>query len=230
MTEPILRPDLSELTGQVSRAAQDAPFDRAQGAGQAQGAPKIGVYVCHCGTNISAKVDVADVVKFARDLPGVAWAAESKYTCSDPGQQAIADDIKERGLNRVVVAACSPRMHEGTFQRCIDSAGLNPYFLAMTNIREQVAWVHQDGEVATQKAKDLVAAAVRRVFLHAPLYPRKMPVTPTAMVVGAGIAGIQSALDIADAGYQVYLVEREPTIGGRMAQLNKTFPTLDCST
>jgi heterodisulfide reductase subunit A len=188
------------------------------------------VYVCHCGTNISAKIDVAEVVEFARGLPGVAWAAESKYTCSDPGQQAIADDVKKRGLDRVVVAACSPRMHEATFQRCIASAGLNPYFLAMTNIREQVAWVHQDGKVATQKAKDLVEAAVHRVALHAPLYPQRMPVTPTALVIGGGVAGIQTSLDIADAGYQVYLVEREATIGGRMAQLNKTFPTLDCST
>jgi heterodisulfide reductase subunit A2 len=192
--------------------------------------PKIGVYVCHCGTNISARVDVADVVEFARGLPGVTWAAESKYTCSDPGQQKIVEDIKEHGLERVVVAACSPRMHEGTFQRCISSAGLNSYYLAMTNIREQVAWVHQDGKVATQKAKDLVAAAVRRVALQESLFPRTMPVSPAAMVVGGGVAGIQSALDIADAGYQVYLVEREATIGGRMAQLNKTFPTLDCST
>ena len=192
--------------------------------------PRIGVYVCHCGTNISAKIDVAEVVASAQGLPGVVWAAENKYTCSDPGQQAIVDDARAQGLNRVVVAACSPRMHEATFQRCLASAGLNPYFLAMTNIREQVAWVHQDGAVATQKAKDLVAAAVRRVHLHAPLHARKMPVTPTALVVGGGVAGIQTALDIADAGYQVYLVEREPTIGGRMAQLNKTFPTLDCST
>ncbi len=195
-----------------------------------EGTPRIGVYVCHCGTNISAKVDVEEVVAFAQELPGVAWAAENKYTCSDPGQQAIVEDAKAKGLNRVVVAACSPRMHEATFQRCLASAGLNPYFLAMTNIREQVAWVHQSREEATQKAKDLVAAAVRRVYLHAPLHARKMPVTPSAMVVGGGIAGIQTALDIADAGYQVYLVEREPTIGGRMAQLNKTFPTLDCST
>lgn len=192
--------------------------------------PKIGVYVCHCGTNISARVDVADVAEYARGLPGVVLAKESKYTCSDPGQKAIADDIKAQGLDRVVVAACSPRMHEGTFQRCIASAGLNPYFLAMTNIREQVAWVHHDGDEATQKAKDLVAAAVERVSLHAPLYPRKVSITPGALVVGGGIAGIQSALDIADAGYQVYLVEKEATIGGRMAQLNKTFPTLDCST
>lgn len=192
--------------------------------------PRIGVYVCHCGTNISSKVDVAEVVAFAQELPGVVWAAENKYTCSDPGQQAIVDDAKANGLNRVVVAACSPRMHEGTFQRCLASAGLNPYFLAMTNIREQVAWVHPDRGEATQKAKDLVGAAVRRVYLHAPLQARKMPVTPTALVAGGGVAGIQTALDIADAGYQVYLVEREPTIGGRMAQLNKTFPTLDCST
>jgi heterodisulfide reductase subunit A len=192
--------------------------------------PRIGVYVCHCGTNISAKVDVAGVAEFAAKLPGVVLAKESKYTCSDPGQQVIADDIRAQGLERVVVAACSPRMHEGTFQRCIASAGLNPYFLAMTNIREQVAWVHKDGDAATQKAKDLVAAAVKRAGRQAPLYSEKVSITPNAMVVGGGVAGIQAALDIADAGYQVYLVEREPTIGGRMAQLNKTFPTLDCST
>ena len=192
--------------------------------------PRIGVYVCHCGTNISAKIDVEEVVEFARHLPGVAWAAESKYTCSDPGQKAIAKDVRTRKLDRVVVAACSPRMHEATFQRCIASAGLNPFFLAMTNIREQVAWVHADGDIATQKAKDLVSAAVNRVSLHTPLFSHKVPVTQTAMVVGGGVAGIQSALDIADAAYQVYLVEREATIGGRMAQLNKTFPTLDCST
>jgi heterodisulfide reductase subunit A2 len=192
--------------------------------------PRIGVYVCHCGTNISAKVDVAKVTEFASRLPGVVLAKESKYTCSDPGQQVIVDDIGAEGLDRVVVAACSPRMHEATFQRCITSAGLNPYFLAMTNIREQVAWVHEDGDAATQKAKDLVAAAVSRVGRQAPLYSDKVAVTPSALVVGGGVAGIQAALDIADAGYQVTLVEREPTIGGRMAQLNKTFPTLDCST
>jgi heterodisulfide reductase subunit A2 len=196
----------------------------------AESRPRVGVYVCHCGTNISAKVDVAEVTEFASRLPGVVLAKESKYTCSDPGQQVIVDDIGAEGLDRVVVAACSPRMHEGTFQRCIASAGLNPYFLAMTNIREQVAWVHLDEDAATQKAKDLVAAAVSRVGRQAPLFSEKVPVTPKALVVGGGVAGIQAALDIAEAGYQVTLVEREPTIGGRMAQLNKTFPTLDCST
>jgi len=191
---------------------------------------KIGVYICHCGTNIEATVDVEGVVEYAKGLPGVAVARDNKYTCSDPGQKVIQEDIQELGLNRVVVASCTPRMHEPTFRRAVQQAGMNPYFFEMANIREQCSWVHDDREEATRKAKELVTAAVYRVALHEPLYPRQVKVTPSTLVVGGGIAGIQAALDIADAGYQVYLVEREPTIGGKMAQLDKTFPTLDCAT
>jgi len=192
--------------------------------------PKIGVYVCDCGINIAGTVNVPEVVKFAKELPNVTVAREYKYQCSDPGQKMIKEDIKTQGLNRVVVASCTPRMHEVTFQNAIAEAGLNPYYFAMANIREHVAWVVKDSEAATAKAKRLVRSAVARVALQNELFARKEPVTPTTLIVGAGIAGIQAALTIADAGYKVYLVEREPSIGGVMAQLDKTFPTLDCST
>jgi len=192
--------------------------------------PKIGVYVCDCGINIAGTVNVPEVVKFAKELPNVTVAREYKYQCSDPGQKMIKEDIKAQGLNRVVVASCTPRMHEVTFQNAIAEAGLNPYYFAMANIREHVAWVVKDTEAATAKAKRLVRSAVARVALQDELFARKEPVTPTTLIVGAGIAGIQAALTIADAGYKVYLVEREPSIGGNMAVLDKTFPTLDCST
>jgi heterodisulfide reductase subunit A len=191
--------------------------------------PKIGVYVCHCGANIAGIVDVAQVVEYAKDLPSVVVARDYKFMCSDPGQDLIKNDIREMGLNRVVVASCSPRLHEPTFRRTIASAGLNPYLLEMANIREQCAWVHEDKEKATVKAKALVSAAVRRIFLHEPLETKVVSVNPCTLVVGAGIAGIQAALEIADSGQKVYLVEREPSIGGNMARLDKTFPTLDCS-
>ena len=191
--------------------------------------PKIGVYVCHCGANIAGTVDVAQVIEYAKGLPSVAVARDYKFMCSDPGQDLIKNDIKEMGLTRVVVASCSPRLHEPTFRRTLVSAGLNPYLFEMANIREQCSWVHQDSEKATEKAKALVSAAVRRVFLHEPLEKREVPVNPCTLVVGAGIAGIQAALEIADSGQRVYLVEREPSIGGNMARLDKTFPTLDCS-
>ena len=192
--------------------------------------PKIGVYVCDCGINIAGTVNVPEVVKFAKELPNVTVAREYKYQCSDPGQKMIKEDIKAQGLNRVVVASCTPRMHEVTFQNAIAEAGLNPYYFAMANIREHVAWVVKDTEAATAKAKRLVRSAVARVALQDELFARKEPVTPTTLIVGGGIAGIQAALTIADAGYKVYLVEREPSIGGNMAVLDKTFPTLDCST
>ncbi len=192
--------------------------------------PKIGVYVCDCGVNIAATVNVAEVVAFARGLPHVAVARETKYACSEPSQNQIRDDIREFGINRVVVASCSPRMHEATFQTTVAEAGLNPYYFAMANIREHVSWVVDDVAQATDKAKRLVSAAVARAAVQEPLFARKEPVTPATLVVGGGIAGIQAALTIADAGYHVYLVEREPSIGGHMAQLDKTFPTLDCST
>jgi heterodisulfide reductase subunit A2 len=191
---------------------------------------KIGVYVCDCGVNIAATVNVPEVVKFASGLPGVAVAREYKYMCSDPGQKMIKEDVRTLGLNRVVVAACSPRMHEPTFQNAVSSEGMNPYYFAMANIREHVSWVVDDTAQGTEKAKRLINAAVLRVALQDPLFARKEPVTPAALVVGGGIAGIQAALTIADGGYKVYLVEREPSIGGVMAQLDKTFPTLDCST
>jgi len=192
--------------------------------------PRIGVYICECGINIAGTVDVAAVMEMAASLPGVAVAREYKYMCSEPGQGMIGEDIRNLGLNRVEVASCTPRMHEPTFQRVLAEAGLNPYLFEMANIREHVSWVTHDRGAATEKAKRLVRAAVFRVAYHVPLVPRKEPVTRAALVVGGGIAGIQAALSIADAGYPVYLVEREPTIGGRMAQLDKTFPTLDCST
>jgi heterodisulfide reductase subunit A len=192
--------------------------------------PRIGVYVCECGVNIAATVDVEDVVEMAKALPGVVVARQHKYMCSELGQHTIQEDIREHGINRVVVASCTPRMHEPTFQRALQGAGLNPYFFEMANIREHVSWAVKDAERATEKAKRLTRAAVARVAHHRPLEAHEEPVTGAALVVGGGIAGIKSALSIAESGYHVYLVEKEPSIGGRMAQLDKTFPTLDCST
>lgn len=190
--------------------------------------PRIGVFVCECGINIAATVDVKEVADFAAELPGVVIARQSKFTCSEVEQRGIQKDIESFDLERVVVASCTPRMHETTFQRLLEEAGLNPYFFEMANIREHVAWVTQDPDAATDKAKRLVRSAVNRVAYHVPLEARKEPVKQAALVVGGGIAGIQAALSIAESGYPVYLVEREPTIGGKMAQLDKTFPTLDC--
>ena len=190
---------------------------------------KAGVYICHCGTNIAGTVDVEEVADFASSLDGVTVARHYAYMCSDPGQDLIKEDIAEQGLGRVVVASCSPLMHEHTFRRACQEAGLNPFFFQMANIREQCSWVTEDPTKATLKAKRIVAAAVRRVLYHEPLQIREVPVNPTALVVGAGIAGIEAALRLADSGRKVYLVEREPSIGGHMAQLFKTFPTLDCS-
>jgi heterodisulfide reductase subunit A len=193
------------------------------------GAPKVGVYVCHCGINIAAKVAVEEVVEFAKGLPHVAVAREYKFMCSDPGQDLIKKDIQELGVNRVVVASCSPLMHEVTFRRAVEEAGENPFTFQMANIREHVSWVTEDGHLATDKAKALVAAAVRRVTLQVPLERKRVPVNPDVLVVGGGIAGIHAALTLANSGKQVYLVEREPTIGGHMAKFDKTFPTLDCA-
>jgi len=190
---------------------------------------KIGVYVCHCGSNIAGVVDCAGVARWAAELPGVAVARDYRFMCSSLGQDLIKEDIREQGLDRVVVAACSPRMHEPTFQRAIAEAGLNPYFFEQANIREQCSWVHSDEEQATHKAKALVEAAVLRVGHHQALSVNKVPIHPATLVVGGGITGIQAALELANANYPVYLVEREPSIGGRMAQLDETFPTLDCS-
>lgn len=191
--------------------------------------PKIGVYVCHCGTNIAGTVDVHALTQYAASLPNVAVTREYKYMCSDPGQELIRQDIKERGLNRIVVASCSPLMHEPTFRGALVRAGINPFLLQMVNIREHVSWVHTNKQEATAKAKDLVRAAVRRVRLHKPLEKRKVEINPNVLVVGGGIAGIHAALNIANSGKHVYLVERQPTIGGHMAYFDKTFPTLDCA-
>jgi len=189
--------------------------------------PRIGVYVCHCGVNIAATVDVEEVTRFAQGLPSVAMARDYTYMCSDPGQALIKEDIKEFGLTKVVVASCSPMMHEPTFRGTIQEAGLNPYCLEMANIREQCSWVHEEEEEATRKAIQLVAAAVDKAFLLEPLEERRVAVTSAALVIGGGIAGMQAALDIANAGFQVYLVEKEPRLGGHLAQLDKTFPTLE---
>jgi heterodisulfide reductase subunit A len=192
--------------------------------------PQIGVYVCQCGVNIASTVDVGSVVRFASGLPHVTVARDYKYMCSEPGQKMIKEDIQEMGINRVVVASCTPRMHEATFQTVLEEAGLNPYYFEMANIREHCSWITKDTSQATTKAKRLISAAVARVAWQESLQARRVPVTDKALVVGGGIAGIQAALTIANAGYQVYLVEREPSIGGYMAQLDKTFPTLDCAT
>jgi heterodisulfide reductase subunit A len=190
---------------------------------------KTGVYICHCGINIANTVDVEHLAEVAKGWDTVAVAREYKFMCSDPGQEIIKKDIKELGLNRVVVASCSPRMHERTFRNACQQAGLNPYLFEMANIREHCSWVHSDKELATKKAEALVRAAVRRVFYHEPLETKEAPVSPNTLVVGGGIAGIQAALEIADSEHKVYLVERDPSIGGHMIQLDKTFPTLDCS-
>jgi heterodisulfide reductase subunit A len=174
-------------------------------------------------------VDVKAVVEFARGLEGVVLAREYTYMCSDPGQGLIKADIQEQGLNRVVVAACTPLMHEPTFRRACKEGGLNPFFFQMANIREHCAWVVTDKAQATIKAKAMVAAAISRVHYHNPLEMRTVEMTPATLVVGGGIAGIEASLRLADAGKHVYLVEREPSIGGHMAQLYKTFPTLDCA-
>jgi heterodisulfide reductase subunit A len=169
------------------------------------------------------------VVRFAAALPNVVVSKDYKFMCSDPGQEIIQRDIRDSGINRIVVASCSPLMHEMTFRTATADAGENPFYFQMANIREHVSWVTEDGELATEKAKALVAAAVRRVALHQPLERRSVPVHPDILVVGAGIAGIHAALTLADADKKVYLVEREPSIGGHMAQFDKTFPTLDCA-
>jgi len=192
--------------------------------------PRIGVYVCHCGLNIAQTVDCQKVAEAAGLLDDVIVSKDIGYACSEPGQQQIKDDIREYELDRVVVASCSPRLHEPTFRQMLQSSGLNPYLLEMANLREQCSWVHmKDPEGATRKAQDLVKMAVSRIRLLQPLQEDTLPLTPRTLVIGGGVAGIQAALDLADNGYDVVLVEKRPTIGGVMAQLDKTFPTMDCS-
>ena len=193
---------------------------------------RIGVYICHCGTNIAGVVNVAEVSKWASDNltdEGVVISRDYKFMCSSLGQELIQKDIKEQKLTRVVVAACSPHLHERTFRNACKGAGLNPYLCELVSIREQDSWVHTDKIAATEKAKAIISGGVARVVHHEPLEPLHVPIHPATLIVGGGIAGIQAALEIADAGFPVYLVEREPSIGGHMAQFDKTFPTLDCS-
>ncbi len=190
---------------------------------------KIGVYICHCGSNIAGTVDVKAVREFISGIPGVTIARDFKFMCSDPGQELIRNDIAELHLNRVIVAACSPLMHEKTFQKACESGGLNRYLFQMVNIREHCSWVHTNRKAASEKAKALVTAAVFRVAKQLELETRKMAVNPATLVVGGGIAGIHAALEIAQSGNEVYLVEKEPSIGGKMAVFDKTFPTLDCA-
>ena len=193
---------------------------------------RIGVYVCHCGSNIAGVVDVAEVARWAEEKlkhRGVVIARDYKFMCSSLGQELIINDVKEHNLTRVVVAACSPHLHETTFRNATERAGLNPYLCEMVSIREQVSWVHTDKEAATEKAKSMVSGGVERVHYHVPLTNLRVKINPATLIVGGGIAGIQAALEIANAGYKVYMVEKEPSIGGHMAQFDKTFPTLDCS-
>ena len=191
---------------------------------------RIGVYICHCGSNIAGVVDTAEIAEWASHLPGVVRSVDTLYACADSGQSLIKEDIKKYKLNRVVVSACSVRMHETTFRRAVAEAGLNPFLMEMANIREQCTWAHgHDKAGALRKAKDLTAAAVAKAQFLSPLEMMKVPVTKRAMVIGGGVAGISAALDLGDQGIETILVEKEPTIGGVMAQLNKTFPTMDCS-
>ena len=192
-------------------------------------AKKIGIYICHCGTNIAATVDCQELVQFFQSLPGVTIARDYAYLCSDPGQEIIKRDLQALEIDRVVIAACSPRMHETTFRNALAQEGINPYFLNIANIREQCAWVHLDRKRATEKAKQIIVAAAARLWRQEALKPRKAEIKPSVLIVGAGIAGIQAALTVANGGMKAILVERAPHIGGHMAQLDKTFPTLDCA-
>jgi heterodisulfide reductase subunit A len=193
-------------------------------------ATRVGVFICDCGLNIAGTVDCGAVADYARTLPDVICVVRNKYTCAEPGQNEIRNAIREHKLNRVVVASCTPRQHEPTFRQCVLDAGLNPYLMEMANLREQCSWVHPlDREGATEKAKDLVASAVARARLLQPQQEMTVPVTKTALVIGGGVAGIESALQLADSGHKVVLVEKQASIGGIMAQLDKTYPTMDCS-
>jgi len=192
--------------------------------------PRIGVFICYCGLNIAGSLDMAELMAFAKTQPDVVCVMENRYSCADPGQNEIRKAIAEYNLNRVVVAACSPRMHEPTFRNCVQMAGLNPFLYEMANIREMCSWCHPNNKLmATDKAKEIIMMAIAKVRLLVPLTHFQVPVTNRALVIGGGIAGINAALDMANMGYKVYLVERDESIGGHMAQLNKTFPTFDCS-
>ena len=191
---------------------------------------RVGVFVCDCGINIAGIVDTEEVARFAEQLPDVVAVVRNRYTCADPGQNEIKRAIDEHDLDRVVVASCTPKIHESTFRACVADAGLNPYLMEMANLREHCSWVHAgDREGATAKAKDLVASAVHRARRLEAQQESTFPVTDAALVIGGGVAGIQAALDLADGGHKVFLVEKDPSIGGLMAALDKTYPTMDCS-
>lgn len=190
---------------------------------------RAGVFICHCGTNIAATVDVEKVTEAAGEMQDVVYSTDYQYMCSEPGQDLIKKAIAEENLNRVIVACCTPRLHEPTFRKASSDGGLNQFLVEVANIREQCAWVHKDKEEGTAKSIDLVRSAVAKATKNEPLEMGSIPVERKALVVGGGIAGMQAAIDIADAGYEVVLVEKEPTIGGNMVKLDKTFPTLDCS-
>lgn len=192
--------------------------------------PRVGVFVCDCGLNIAGTVDCAAVAEYAKGLPGVVCVVRNRYTCAEPGQNEIKQAIRQHDLNRVVVASCSPRMHEPTFRQCVSDVGLNPYLMEMANLREHCSWVHvADREGATRKAKDLVASAVAKARFLQPQEELGVPVTQRVLVIGGGVAGIEAALQLADAGHKVTLVEKQASIGGIMAQLDKNYPTMDCS-
>jgi heterodisulfide reductase subunit A-like polyferredoxin len=191
---------------------------------------RIGVYVCRCGLNIAQTVNCEKVAQSVEGIDGVIMAKDIAYACSEPGQMEIREDIRDHNLDRIVVGSCSPRLHEITFRRMMQQAGLNPYLLEMANLREQCSWVHiKEHDAATLKAEDLIKMSISRVKLLYPLYEETIPLTKRTLVIGAGVAGIQAALDLADSGYEVVMVEKNPSIGGTMAQLDKTFPTMDCS-
>jgi heterodisulfide reductase subunit A len=189
---------------------------------------RIGIFVCECGSNIAGSVDCDELTEFAKTLPDAVFVVKNTYTCSDPGQEEIKRNIIEHKLNRVVIASCSPRMHGSTFSRCVESAGLNPYLMEMANIREHCSWIHlHNKKAATDKAKDIIKASYARARHLEPQTELEFPVTKSALVIGGGVAGIHSALDLANAGYQVYLVEKSPSIGGIAAQLDKIYPSMD---
>jgi heterodisulfide reductase subunit A len=191
---------------------------------------KIGIYICHCGSNIGDVLDCKELAEESKELKDVIISKDYSYLCSEPGQKIIKEDIKEFNLNRIIIAACSPRLHEQTFREVLKEAGLNPYLLEIVNIREQCSWVHSSfPEKATLKGFNLLKMAHARVVKLIPHEDFTFPVKKTSLVIGGGIAGIQASLDLADSGYQVYLVEKKPSIGGVMAQIDKTFPTMDCS-
>lgn len=191
---------------------------------------RIGVFICECGSNIAGSVDTDALVEEAKKSGNVVFSVKNRYMCAEPGQAEIKKAIKEQKLNRVIVAACSPRMHEPTFRECVSSVGLNPYLVDMANIREQCSWVHMgDREAATNKAKDIMKAYIARARYLEAQDETEIQVTRATLVIGGGISGMQSSLDLADAGYKVYLIEKEPALGGIMAQLAKTYPTMDCA-